>query len=268
MKVRLISDLHLDHLKITQQNALVQTLREACTEPCDVLFFAGDLYDGSSANKFLPELEEYRKHCNAKLCVAVQGNHDFWRTEMTPQYIIGGRKCLRYENSVLLENSKVILRVGDEILRVYGGTGWFPPTVKAHTRKASWVDFHEIAKFDPFEQNRVFKQRLVQESTPPDIVISHHIPLAELQDSKYRNGPDSCFFVGDLLDNHTPIPQVWMYGHTHSIKDETMHQCRFLCNPHGYPFERYVGDYVPYKPMELNVQTFPLQRFEAVDVQA
>lgn len=267
MKIRLISDLHLDHLNLSAQNALVEQIREACIEPCDVLVFAGDLYDGSSQNNFLSELENWRKHSNAKLCIAVQGNHDFWGTSMSTQYTLGRRKLLRYEDTVLLENSACICSVNGEILRVYGGTGWFPPTVNAQIRKSGFADFIEIEKFEPFEQNKAFKQQLKQQSPPPDLVISHHVPMASLQDKRFRNHVDNCFFVGDLIDNQTPDTTLWCYGHTHTKSLQVQMGCTFVCNPLGYPYENMQGTHKPYKPMELNVQTVPLQRFEAVDVQ-
>lgn len=87
---------------------------------------------------------------------------------------------------------------------------------------------------------REFIQEMLQHSTIPIVMITHHMPSYKLIDPMYTTPQmapyNQCFasHCDDLIKD--PI-KAWIYGHTHKASSTIINHIQLCCNPKGYPGE-------------------------------
>jgi len=74
----------------------------------------------------------------------------------------------------------------------------------------------------------------------PTVVVTHCAPLKQLHPPKFLKTLTRAAFESDLsriIDRYEP--ELWVYGHDHGPRvDVTYFETRFVCNQHGYYFQR------------------------------
>lgn len=247
MRLRILSDLHLEHF---------EEERELPEVASDVVVLAGDIHREAeglawAAARFAGQTVLY-----------VPGNHEFYGTSMPAL-----RRRLAHEAERLgihlLDNRAFTLKG----VRFYGTTLWTdfalyagePGDDPALTeQKALWMmpDFSIIEQpagevFSPLESQRLHAEALAwldaELAAPfggPRVVISHHAPLAECIPPRYRGDPLSPAFASHL-PGLMGRADLWIHGHVHEPVDMAVADTRVIANPGGYPGEFEPPLFVP-----------------------
>lgn len=239
MRLRVLSDLHLEHF---------EEGRELPDVPADAVVLAGDIHRhaeglGWAAERFagLPILY-------------VPGNHEFYGACMPLL-----RQALAAEAERLgihlLDNRSLTLGG----VRFHGTTLWTDFALydgeadhdpELTEQKARWLmpDFSIIEQpegetFSPPESQRLHAEALAWLETElaqpfggPRVVISHHAPLAACIPLRYRGDALSPAFASHLPTLMGRM-DLWIHGHVHEPVDHVLGGTRVLANPGGYPGE-------------------------------
>lgn len=250
MKIRVLSDLHLD-INTGMPFRLKNT--EIFTVIC------GDI--SGYYSKTAKWLER-----NVKRGVFVAGNHIVYnRSGHSLQY-----QLKQFEDNFPLAAPVSFLNNGykivDDVVFV-GGTLWTDYCLFGEDRKdlSKWNAIRNMNDFKYGHMN--FEENVSHEKTPqkikmrpedceemfhrtvacidevccrfPDkkiVVVTHHAPSEQSISVVYRNDILNPAFASNLenfiLDR--PNIKLWCHGHIHSASDYTIGNCRVICNPRGY----------------------------------
>lgn len=265
MKIKLVSDLHLEFSDINISNH----------ENCDVLVLAGDimvsqdLHDhpetsyGMYANINLEDLgrrqqialryRDFLKRCSFQFphVIYIAGNHEFYHGKWLQTLDILRDECAKYTNIYFLENDQKVIND----LTFVGGTLWTnmnkgdPLTL--HAARDMMNDYRIIrkelegyTKLKPIDTAVRHKKTLsyfkeVVESVPSKkyVIVGHHSPSFLSCHPQYTNDTlmNGCYH-SDLSDFILDHPQIalWFHGHTHHAFDYMIGSTRIVCNPRGY----------------------------------
>ena len=265
MKIKVVSDLHLEFSDVNIQN----------NENCDVLILSGDIMTAEDLHDH-PETS-YSMYSNVNLdnlgrrqlvalrfrdflkrvsfqfphVVYVAGNHEFYHGRWDASLTHLREECAKYPNVYFLErNMKVI----DDVVFV-GGTLWTDmnkeDSLTMFNIRSIMNDFRVIKKDNDNWSNL----------KPVDTVVRHRQTLDYIRLIVDDNKDKKCVVVGhrspsflsahemykdDTLMNgayHSSLeefiidrPQIklWTHGHTHYCFDYVIGETRVVCNPRGY----------------------------------
>jgi hypothetical protein len=73
------------------------------------------------------------------------------------------------------------------------------------------------------------------------VVVTHHCPHPLSVHARYGNDPANAAFASDLSHLMGKAVQ-WIHGYTHMSFDYAVRGTRVVCNPSGYPENKYVRD--------------------------
>lgn len=238
MKCLVLSDLHLEFHHFTPD-----------TVPVDLVILAGDLDLGIGgviwAMKTFPKIP----------VLYINGNHEFYHNNF-PELIASQKKIAAGSNLHILERDHFDFND----VRFFGSTLWTDfelyGNAASSMKEASYImpDFR-ITRKEP-EKRILCPQDTVHEcnksvawlkqqlslSNKKNVIITHHLPLANSIDPVFENDSINPAFASDfhnLID--TCSPTIWIHGHTHRPCDYFYNKTRILCNPRGYPNERRNG---------------------------
>lgn len=237
MKIKVLSDLHLEASNIDIQNN---------EENCG-LILAGDIGPGTEHKDFILELCE-----KFKFVVYVPGNHEFYRGEYWEVQSKWRLISENVNNLYYLDNDYLDI----EDVRIIGSTLWTDmlnndPIAKVNCSmgvadyKAILIDDgvqkrllepDDTIKFH--KKSREFIENTLKNTTDKKvIVVTHHLPLPALNHPNFYNSSINGAFYSDLgeITNSYDI-DYWIYGHSHYSCDLTVCETRFLSNPRGYSF--------------------------------
>jgi len=244
MKVKVYSDLHLEHYSACQ----VFPVGEG-----DVLILAGDIlcarhfktdgYIHSIYDNFLYECSK-----NYDKILYVFGNHEYYgyNVEGAKKKILSNLPS----NFQVLDNDTVKIGVWNFI----GFTLWTDfrnenvlEMMDAATVMNDYRSIRITSKYrklnpddtlDLHKKSKKYLLKQLQSLTENVFVISHHGPSLQSIASKYRNESNGAY-VSDLDNLILAHPQIkyWVHGHTHSRFDYMIEGCRVICNPSGYTGE-------------------------------
>lgn len=269
MRIKLVSDLHLEFSDVNIQNE----------HNYDVLILSGDilvaqdLYEHPNVNPtdhsdidnlgprqraalrfrdFLSRVSFQFPHV-----VYVAGNHEFYHGHFHKSIDTLRAECGKFPNIHFLERDTVQI----QDVTFVGGTLWTdlnkgdPLTLHAvrdmmADYKVIRDDAHGYGKLAPIETGRRHKQTLgyiksvIQEQHDTKFVVcTHHTPSFQSSHEMYStaqimNGA----FHSDLSEFIMDHPQIkmWTHGHTHHCYDYMIGDTRIVCNPRGY--EGYEAD--------------------------
>ncbi len=272
MKIKLVSDLHLEFSDINIKN----------DEGCDVLILGGDimiaedLHDhlevpsiyeyGSFADlgrkqKRVQRFRDFLKRCSFQFpdVVYVAGNHEFYNGKFYAGIEYLRDECAKYPNIHFLERDCV--KIQD--VTFIGGTLWTDMNkadpLTMHAIKDMMNDFRiirndkrEYAKMSP--QDVILRHRqtldyiksvVAERGDEKFVVVGHHSPSFQSVSEEYKhetlmNGGYHSDLSEFILDR--PQIKLWTHGHTHHCFDYMIGETRIVCNPRGYENEGYSED--------------------------
>jgi len=270
MKIKLVSDLHLEFSDINIKN----------DDNCDVLILGGDimiaqdLHDHHAAdfnpysNGALADLSrkmqrvarfrDFLKRCSFQFphVIYIMGNHEFYHGKFFDSIEHMREECAKYPNIYLLERDTKVI---DDVVFV-GGTLWTDMNkgdpLTMHAIEGMMNDFRIIRNdkrnFARMSSRDVadrhartlgyFKSVLADNKDKKCVVVGHHSP-SKL--STHENYKDEYLMNGgyhsDLSEFILDHPQVklWTHGHTHHPFDYMIGETRVVCNPRGYEGDGY-----------------------------
>jgi Icc-related predicted phosphoesterase len=264
MRIKLVSDLHLEFSDINIQN----------DNNYDVLILSGDimvaqdLHDHPETKQYIQaeimdmmgarqkkalQFREFLSRVSFQFphVVYVAGNHEFYHGKFYASIDHLRAECSKFPNIYFLErDSKVI----DDVTFV-GGTLWTDMNkgdpLTMHAVKDMMNDFKIIRNdqkgytaFKPYDAAERFRQtvgyiKTVVETDPLKkyVVVGHHAPSFASISERYKN--DSLMngaYASDLSDFILDHPQIklWTHGHMHQCFDYMIGSTRIVCNPRGY----------------------------------
>ena len=240
MKIGLLSDLHLEFPDAV--DSLELKLLYA-----NVLVLAGDIF-AKKPKEALGVLMAYA-HCYTNV-IAVAGNHEFYGTRLDYAPI---RKIYEDLGIHFLQNSSVLI----DGVRFHGATLWSDfdrgNPLSKHAAMVGMNDYRKIRfgpkyrKLHPNDTESEFyrsKNYFIKNVEKGDVVITHHLPLYQCIEEKYKKSPINGAFASNLSDVILGNkPSLWMHGHTHSPVDFDFGSTRVVCNPRGYYGHEDTGNY-------------------------
>jgi predicted phosphodiesterase len=231
MKIKLISDLHLDaHLIDPTGKTFLSKIPK---DNVDVLVVAGDIV----TNGHIDEYEgEFQYLCdNYPHVVYVLGNHDYYKSTVQGTFDVMSGIQSRISNFHWLQNSKK--EIGG--VTFAGTTLWFPE-VDYMPGKNSWIDFRHVQnlRHEFVKEHEAARQFVKNDVNSSDILVVHHIPHNMAIHSDYLGDDYNCYFLGDISDllDAKDLPYVF-FGHSHQYIDRQIKETQYILNPRGYPQE-------------------------------
>ena len=265
MKIKLVSDLHLEFSDINIKN----------DQNYDVLILGGDimiaeeLYDhptvdfnpwtaGAVADlgrkqERVQRFRDFLKRCSFQFphVVYVAGNHEFYHGKWNRTLTVLSDECAKFPNVYFMEaGCKKI----DDVTFI-GGTLWTDMNkgdpVTLHSVRDMMNDFRVIKKelegytnlkpSDTVVRHRhmlgYIKQIVAEKHNEKFVVVGHHAPSKISTHENYKdqflmNGAYSSDLSEFIMDR--PQIKLWTHGHTHHPFDYVIGETRIVCNPRGY----------------------------------
>lgn len=263
MKIKVVSDLHLEFSDIHIKNA----------EQCDVLILSGDilvaedLYDHPSPDPYTAggmanygrrlqsslRAHEFLKRVSSDFAnvIYVMGNHEFYHGKWVRSIEFLREKFAEYGNIHLLERD--MKTIGD--VTFVGGTLWTDMNrmdpITLHSVRDMMNDYRQIkndakgfTSLKPADTVIRHRETLGYIKTiiqgmhdEKFVVVGHHSPSFQSVHSQYRNEYlMNGAYHSDLSEFILDHPQIrlWTHGHTHHAFDYVIGETRIVCNPRGY----------------------------------
>lgn len=238
MRIRILSDLHLNHHAWTAPDV-----------PADMVVLAGDISNGADGMRWA------RDTFRDTPLVYVAGNQECYGHNIDE--LIPELRCIAQENGVHFLEQDVLLMGG---LRILGATLWTDFNLFGNSEY--WLSKEDLPKrksdacksiltntgiFSPVAMAerhhstvRWLKSELDRDFSGKTIVVTHHVPTRQGLPSIWRNENSSAAFASHL---ETLFPQVdtWICGHTHAAADFQSGRCRVVINPRGRSAENCNG---------------------------
>ena len=250
MKIRLLSDLHLEHSHL--HPPFVLPAAEA-----DVVVLAGDIDNGTRA------IDWAERAFHGQTVLYVPGNHEYYESDLQATGLALRARARRSSNVRLLDNDELVV----DGVRFLGSTLWtdFALDGAGNTDRAfaaslrHVMDFRKIrvagALLTPQQTVELHHQatgflrdRLRQPFAGKTVVITHHAPHPDSVHPRWRGNPVNAAFVSDLT-RLMGKAALWLHGHTHDSFDFAVRGTRVLANPMGYrmsnPRSRSAGESLP-----------------------
>ena len=248
MKLRILSDTHLDHRRGRFELEKIEH---------DVLVCVGDVRGNvTDGIKVLEKMSE-------QPVVFVAGNHEFYGFEGTSLEVAyeEGRKRAGESGPVhLLENEAFVFGgvrfLGTTLWTDYALYGEDYQEVAIRIARRELNDHRHIRlrgprnalrPFTPFDAlalhhkaRQWLSEALSEPFDGPTVVCTHHAPHRRSVAAQYEGHLLTAAFVSHLseLVEGPNAPDLWIHGHTHTAFDYRVGRCRVVCNPLGYPHER------------------------------
>jgi predicted phosphodiesterase len=282
MKIKVVSDLHLEFSDVNIQN----------NENCDVLILSGDIMTAEDLHDH-PE-SSYGMYSNVNLdnlgrrqavalrfrdflkrvsfqfphVVYVAGNHEFYHGRWDASIDHLREECAKFTNVYFLERD---MKVIDDVIFV-GGTLWTDmnkeDSLTMFTIRSIMNDFRVIKKdndnwtnLKPADTTIRHRQtldyiRLIVDDNKDKkcVVVGHHSPSflsahAMYKDDTLMNGAYHSSLEEFIMDR--PQIKLWTHGHTHYAFDYVIGETRVVCNPRGYEGHEPYGGWDKTKFIEI-----------------
>jgi predicted phosphodiesterase len=272
MKIKLVSDLHLEFSDINIQN----------NEGSDVLILGGDiciaqdLHDhpepnntpdqaaiaaGTGLGRRQQSAQRYRdffKRCSFQFphVIYIMGNHEFYNGKFYAGIDYMREELSKYPNIYMLEQDTKVI---DDVTFV-GATLWTDMNkgdpLTMHAIEGMMNDFRIIKNdkrnYAPMSARDVasrhartlgyFRSVLAEQHDRKFVVVGHHSPSFQSMHPMYQaqtlmNGGYHSDLSEFILDH--PQIKLWTHGHTHHPFDYVIGETRVVCNPRGYENDGY-----------------------------
>ena len=273
MKIKLVSDLHLEFSDINIQNdqdydvlilggdiMIAQDLHDHIAADFNP-YSAGAFADLSRKQERVRRFRDFFKRCSFQFphVIYIMGNHEFYNGKFYASIDHMRDECAKYPNVYMLEQDMKII---DDVVFV-GGTLWTDMNrrdpLTMHAIKDMMNDFRivrndkrEFAKMSPLDvairHDRTLgyiKHILSENKDKKCVVVGHHCPSKLSTHENYKdqylmNGGYSSDLSEFIIDH--PQIKLWTHGHTHHPFDYVIGETRIVCNPRGYESDGYSED--------------------------
>ena len=273
MKIKLVSDLHLEFVDINIQNdkdydvlilsgdiMVINDLHDHPEEKYKHLDIAALKWGQARAQLF----RDFLKRCSFQFphVVYVAGNHEFYHGNFHKGVEHLREECNKFPNIYFLERD---IQFIDGVLFV-GGTLWTdmnkgdPLTLHAigdmmNDFRVIRNDEHGYTKLRPahaMDRYRktveYIKQMVDANGDRKCVVVGHHAPSFQSIGEQYKH--DTLMnggYASDLSEFIMDRPQIklWTHGHMHQTFDYMIGETRVVCNPRGYESHGEVSGWDP-----------------------
>lgn len=254
MKIRLLSDLHLEQMHGFKYDFIGE----------DVVVLAGDIHTRNRHAEIIDQIP------STVPVLMVAGNHEYFGSVYHEVNEYLNDLTLLYPNFKFLNCESCSL--GD--VEFFGGmmctdfslygleNRWFA----IDAAKNSIADFEyskisdggEVRNWSTEDHLSEFKRYsralggwLSATEGKKRVVISHFIPHPSAIAPRFRDPRNMLnpYFTADM-DRFMGFDGAWLFGHTHNSVDIKIGDTRVVSNPHGYGFENY-DDFDPRKIIEI-----------------
>jgi predicted phosphodiesterase len=234
VKIGIISDRHPLHWKRFSEAHFDSIVASVEIEKPDVLIDAGDWEDTFLADMIGNSIpcEFYR----------AWGNHDYYGDKAPG--LQDGCQHIEYQG------------VKFTIATLWGDLNKLDPMTELSV-KNYLNDFNLIQGMSGLYYASLFKaHRQYILDNPADVVVTHHLPTFKSIHEAYKteanrfNNWGFASHMDDVID--TIKPKLWVHGHTHVLLDYMIEGTRVVCNPLGYPNERFKLD-GRYEPLYVEI---------------
>ena len=270
MKIKLVSDLHLEFSDININN----------DENCDVLILGGDIMvaadlhehphfdfnpyshgafaDLSRKQQRVARFRDFFKRCSFQFphVIYIMGNHEFYHGRFYDSIEHMREECAKFPNIYMLENDTKVI---DDVTFI-GATLWTDMNkgdpLTMHAIEGMMNDFRIIRNdkrnFAAMSARDVagrhartlqyFRSVLAEQHDKKFVVVGHHSPSFQSVHDTYKdetlmNGGYHSDLSEFILDH--PQIKLWTHGHTHHPFDYMIGETRVVCNPRGYENDGY-----------------------------
>lgn len=240
MRLQIVSDLHIDINRIT-----VNKFKKFIKPICDNLAILGD-----TCNNYNNEnLNDLIKYCtdNFKNVFYIAGNHEYFckNGKYTMNDVDTHFKNISYPNFHYLQRNKVVI----DGIKIIGCTLWskiheqYNDDVMSSIGDYKYI-YTENGLLTPRESNSFFDRNITWikgelKEVIPTIIFTHHSPIKDSCELKYRIRRNNCAFSTDLeelIENNKHL-LLWAFGHTHFCYYKKVGNCSVISNPKGYSNE-------------------------------
>ena len=265
MKIKLVSDLHLEFSDINIKNDQnydvlilggdIMIAEELYDHPASTFdpWTAGAVADLGRKQERVQRFRDFLKRCSFQFphVVYVAGNHEFYHGKWNRTLTVLSDECAKFPNVYFMEaGCKKI----DDVTFI-GGTLWTDMNqgdpVTLHSVRDMMNDFRVIKKelegytnlkpSDTVVRHRhmlgYIKQIVAEKHNEKFVVVGHHAPSKISTHENYKdqflmNGAYSSDLSEFIMDR--PQIKLWTHGHTHHPFDYVIGETRIVCNPRGY----------------------------------
>jgi len=242
-----MSDLHLEFIKSHKIEKFLKNIPLCTTD--DILVLAGDI-----GNPYSTNYDTFMKFVSKNFAktFVIAGNHEYYNKIKTIKEttLFLEEYLTQFHNISFLNNSY------EEYRNMYfvGTILWSKVDVNTpyHINDLYAIPDMSCSVYNKLHNKSVsFLQETLGkvDKDKSCVVITHHLPSDSLVDDKYKTQkllPYSQWFSSNqdtLIETHKNKIKLWIYGHTHTASQKTVHTIPFLCNPLGYPMENTKYDY-------------------------
>jgi predicted phosphodiesterase len=229
MKVRVLSDLHLENCRIT--------LRPTGE---NIVVLAGDIAVSTDA---VAAARRIARECNAA-ALLVAGNHEFYRDRCHPTHTWGStlddlRRAADYVDLVkpgkvtFLENSSVEYNG----VRFLGATLWTDMKTFGDDPFVKLMIEHQFPDYDAIYLDgdlNLTIEHVLERHQESVRFISDQLAKPFIAE-RYRADKMSAAFASrldGLILKYSP--RLWIHGHTHTSHNYEIGRTQIVCNPRGY----------------------------------
>jgi predicted phosphodiesterase len=242
-KIQFISDLHLEHnSKRIKPDILPDT---------DILVLAGDIHTKpESLPKFFRRIQKQKDIP----IIYVMGNHEYYGhifPDVRKEYY---KACQEVENVYMLEKAVLFLNnirfIGTalysdlsnplEAMAVQQGLTDFRTVTTQDERFTGYGSFTAMHWHQEYLQCREFiKNELLREyDDGPTVVVTHFAPSLKLIPDMFKSSNlNAGFYSNCEALIYAGMPDVWIYGHSHSDIDIEIGNTKVVANQAGYRHE-------------------------------
>jgi predicted phosphohydrolase len=242
MKLRYLSDLHLEFIK---SNKIDDLIKKIIPNQEEIYILAGDIctFNDDNYDKY-DKLMKYINNSFKKTFV-ILGNHEYYNKIKTIDEI--NIFLNKYFNN--FENISLLI----DKFEYYDNYCFVGTTLWSNITDPSYKinDVYSIQNFDYIKYNKLnlncnkFLEETI-ENNNNCIIITHHMPSNSLINIKYEDSPFNQWFysnMDNLIEQKKDKIKCWIYGHTHTPSFKIIKGIPFLCNPIGYPNENFNSDF-------------------------
>lgn len=241
MKIRLVSDLHLEfpQAEIDLQN----------NDGTDVLILGGDITTAAYFDGQPKKLMEFFQSCADRFphVLYIMGNHEAYGRDLleTERFLRSNVEV--FPNFHFLEGEAVVI----DGVPFFGATLWTDLNGgDQYVRKAvgrGMNDYRRITlnrkKLTPEDTIRIhantlanIKRFLARWKNQKVVICTHHSPCLDSIHPRFKGDPLNFGYSSNLAPMIRDHPNIalWSHGHTHDSFDYNVGETRIVCNPAGY----------------------------------
>ncbi len=241
MKLRILSDIHLEH----------NTPDVVPDCQADLVILAGDIANGRDGIDWAARAFDVP-------VLYVPGNHEYYESTFDTVDDLMANGAAEADNVTLLNGSVATFEDAEgRRVRVIGTTWWTDYALYGENRieeameacSRVMVDHRLIATTGDDGQHRTFMpadalarhrhdtawlaDALAQPFDGKTVVVTHHGPDLGSLDARYAHDIVSAGFLSRRPDLIAQA-DLWIHGHTHTSFDYWIDDSRVVCNPRGY----------------------------------